>query len=83
MYIIIDMSNPSRLAPGVLALTVGNLSLIAALVNRLALPFASMDFTKGFFFGLPIVMNATAAVLLVSAATAQPSQASPLVQEAK
>jgi len=83
MNTIIHMLKPRRLALGLLMLAVGNLSLIAALANRLALPFASMDFTKGFLIGLSIVMDATAAVLLVSAATAQPSQASPLAPGAK
>jgi hypothetical protein len=77
------MTPKRKLAPGLLAFAVGNLSLTAALANRLAFPFASVEFTKGFFIGFSIVMNATALVLLIGAVHAQRGQASPLVREAK
>jgi hypothetical protein len=77
------MTNESRLALGLLALAPGNLCLIAALTLHFALPFASVEFTKGFFIGLSIAMNATAIVLLLSSVNAWLRPSSSTAREAK
>lgn len=83
MDTLLNMTHESRLALGLLALAPGSLSLIAALTLHFALPFTSVDFTKGFFIGFSIVMNATAILLLLSAAKARYCVSSSSAREAK
>ena len=78
-----DMTHERRLALGVLAFVPGNLSLIAALTLHFALPFASVEFTKGFFIGLSIVMDGTAILLLTKAVNARLRKSAPISREAR
>ena len=77
------MTHEKALALGLLALAPGNLGLIAALTLHFALPFTSIEFTKGFFIGLSIVMNTTAILLLISAVYARLHKSTPISREAR
>jgi hypothetical protein len=77
------MTHRKKLSLGLLALALGNLSFIAAFALHFAFPFASLEFTRGFFMGFAIIMNAIAVVLLITAAHAQRCQSSSVAPGAK